>query len=152
MQFLVPYVQVVQILLSLALIAVVLLQSRGSGFSATFSADTSIYRTRRGVERLLFQFTIGLAIVFVLISLISVKLSASERAAQRRFPTSGAPAHGGGMAARRAAFPACPPSPAPWPPALVCFSARGAGGGRSRARPRGLRRLDRAGAHAGRPL
>ncbi len=77
MQFLAPYMEAIQILLSIALIAVVLLQSRGSGFSATFSADTSIYRTRRGVERLLFQFTIGLAIVFVLISLISVKLSAS---------------------------------------------------------------------------
>jgi preprotein translocase subunit SecG len=75
-QFLVPYVEVVQIILSLALIAVVLLQSRGSGFSATFSSDTSIYRTRRGVERTLFQFTIGLAIAFVLVSIVTVKLSA----------------------------------------------------------------------------
>src|SRR6266852_5163266 len=75
-QFLAPYLQIIQIVLSLALIVVVLLQSRGSGFSATFSADTSIYRTRRGVERTLFQFTIGLAIIFVLVSLASVKLSA----------------------------------------------------------------------------
>src|SRR5262245_28645151 len=75
--FLIPYMQIVQIVLSIALIVVVLLQSRGSGFSATFSADTSIYRTRRGVERLLFQFTIGLAVVFIVASLISVKISAS---------------------------------------------------------------------------
>ncbi len=75
MQFLAPYMEVIQILLSVALIIVVLLQSRGSGFSATFSADTSIYRTRRGVERTLFQFTIGLAILFVIVSLASVKLA-----------------------------------------------------------------------------
>ena len=77
MEFLAPYVQFIQILVSVALIAVVLLQSRGGGFSATFSSDTSIYRTRRGVERTLFQFTIGLAELFVLISLASVKLASS---------------------------------------------------------------------------
>ncbi len=77
MQFLAPYVQIVQIVLSVALIAVTLLQGRGSGFSATFSADSSIYRTRRGVERTLFQFTIALAILFVLVSIASVKLAAS---------------------------------------------------------------------------
>jgi preprotein translocase subunit SecG len=76
-QFLAPYMQVIQIVLSVALVVVVLLQSRGGGFSATFSSDTSIYRTRRGVERTLFQFTIGLAIVFVLVSIASVKLAAS---------------------------------------------------------------------------
>ena len=77
MQFLAPYVQIVQVILSIALITVVLLQSRGSGFSATFSSDSSIYRTRRGVERTLFQFTIGLAIIWVLVSIASVKLAAS---------------------------------------------------------------------------
>jgi len=75
-QFLAPYVQIVQIILSIALITVVLLQARGTGFSATFSSDSSIYRTRRGVERLLFQFTIGLAVVWVLVSIASVKLAA----------------------------------------------------------------------------
>jgi preprotein translocase subunit SecG len=75
-QFLAPYVQIVQILLSIALITVVLLQARGTGFSATFSSDSSIYRTRRGVERLLFQFTIALAVVWVLVSIASVKLAA----------------------------------------------------------------------------
>jgi preprotein translocase subunit SecG len=75
MDFLAPYVQIIQIILSIALVGVVLLQSRGSGFSATFSSDTSIYRTRRGVERTLFQFTIGLAVAFVVISLLSVKFA-----------------------------------------------------------------------------
>ena len=65
------YLQIVQIIISLVLIFVVLLQTRGSGFSATFSSDSSIYRSRRGVERTLFNFTIGLAVLFVLVSIAS---------------------------------------------------------------------------------
>jgi preprotein translocase subunit SecG len=66
------YLNIVQIIISIIVIVVVLLQARGSGFSATFSSDTSIYRTRRGVERTLFNVTIGLAVLFVGISILSV--------------------------------------------------------------------------------
>ena len=69
------YLNIVQIIISIIVIAVVLLQARGSGFSATFSSDTSIYRTRRGVERTLFNVTIGLAVLFVAISILSVIFS-----------------------------------------------------------------------------
>jgi preprotein translocase subunit SecG len=69
------YLYIVQILVSVVLIAVLLLQARGSGFSATFSSDSSIYRTRRGVEKTLFNVTIGLAVLFVLVSILSVALS-----------------------------------------------------------------------------
>jgi preprotein translocase subunit SecG len=69
------YLNVVQIFISLVLIAVLLLQARGSGFSATFNSDSSIYRTRRGVEKTLFNVTILLAIVFVFVSFISVAFS-----------------------------------------------------------------------------
>ncbi|MFN0073665.1 MAG: preprotein translocase subunit SecG [Chloroflexota bacterium] len=65
------YLHIVQILISLVLIAIVLLQTRGSSFSATFTSDSSIYHSRRGVERTLFQFTIGLAVFFVIISIVS---------------------------------------------------------------------------------
>ena len=40
-----------------------------SGFSAFGSSDSSIYRTRRGFERTLFQFTIVLAVCWVLVSI-----------------------------------------------------------------------------------
>jgi preprotein translocase subunit SecG len=66
------YLNIVQIIISIIVIGVVLLQARGSGFSATFSSDTSIYRTRRGVEKTLFNVTIGLAVLFVGISILSV--------------------------------------------------------------------------------
>lgn len=60
------------ILVSIVLMVVILAQSKGSGFSGAFGGDTSsIYRTRRGVEKVLFQFTIGAAAVFILISLLS---------------------------------------------------------------------------------
>jgi preprotein translocase subunit SecG len=66
------YFYIVQIFVSIILIGVLLLQARGSGFSATFSSDSSIYRTRRGVEKTLFNVTIVLAILFVIISILSV--------------------------------------------------------------------------------
>ncbi len=69
------YLNIVQIIISIIVIGVVLLQARGSGFSATFSSDTSIYRTRRGVEKTLFQFTIGTAAVFVALAIISSLIS-----------------------------------------------------------------------------
>lgn len=69
------YLYVVQILVSVVLIGVLLLQARGSGFSATFSSDSSIYRTRRGVEKTLFNVTIVLAVLFVVISILSVAFS-----------------------------------------------------------------------------
>jgi preprotein translocase subunit SecG len=60
------------IIVSLVLILVVLLQTKGSSFSGAFGGDSgSIYRTRRGVEKTLFQFTIGIAGLFVLLAIVS---------------------------------------------------------------------------------
>jgi len=48
----------------------VLLQAKGSGFSGSFTGDSSsVYRTRRGVERILFRFTIGIAVLFALVAI-----------------------------------------------------------------------------------
>jgi preprotein translocase subunit SecG len=58
------FVLIAQILISAALMASILLQSRGAGLGATFGGDSSVYRSRRGIEKRLFQFTIILAIVF----------------------------------------------------------------------------------------
>jgi preprotein translocase subunit SecG len=71
------YLNIVQIFVSIVLIGVLLLQARGSGFSATFSSDSSIYRTRRGVEKTLFNATIGLAILFIIVSVVSVVFGTS---------------------------------------------------------------------------
>jgi preprotein translocase subunit SecG len=63
---------IVEIIVSTVLVIIILLQAKGSGFSGVFGGETSqIYRTRRGLERRLFQFTIFLAVVFVILSLIT---------------------------------------------------------------------------------
>jgi len=64
--------QVIQIILSIALIALVLLQAKGSGLGGMFGGDGGVYRTRRGIEKTLYQATIGLGIVFFLVSLLIV--------------------------------------------------------------------------------
>jgi preprotein translocase subunit SecG len=62
-----------QILISLTLIFVVLLQAKGSGFGAGLGGTTSSFRTRRGLEKTLFQSTIFLTIIFLAMSAWSVK-------------------------------------------------------------------------------
>ena len=63
---------VVQIIVSALLMLVILAQAKGSGFSGTFGGDSgSIYRTRRGVEKTLFQFTIVIGIVFLVLSIVA---------------------------------------------------------------------------------
>ena len=59
-----------QIIVSIGLMAAILLQARGAGLSATFGGDSSVYRSRRGIEKRLFQFTIVLTILFVIVSLV----------------------------------------------------------------------------------
>jgi preprotein translocase subunit SecG len=62
----------VTIIISIVLIAIILLQTKGSSFSGAFGAGSdAIQRTRRGFERTLFQFTIGVAIFFVILSILS---------------------------------------------------------------------------------
>ncbi len=66
-----PILAIGQILLSIALIASILMQARGTGLSGTFGGDSAVYRSRRGVERRLWQFTILLLVLFVLFALVA---------------------------------------------------------------------------------
>jgi preprotein translocase subunit SecG len=66
-----PFLAIGQIIVSVALIAAILLQARGTGLSGTFGGDSAVYRSRRGVERRLWQFTIILLTLFVVFSLAS---------------------------------------------------------------------------------
>lgn len=66
-----PLLAIAEILVSIGLITAVLLQARGGGLGATFGGDSSAYRSRRGVEKTLFQFTIVMATLFVIVSMVS---------------------------------------------------------------------------------
>ena len=62
----------VTIIVSFLLIGVTLLQTKGSSFSGAFGGGSdSIQRTRRGFEKTLFQFTIGIAGFFLVLSIMS---------------------------------------------------------------------------------
>lgn len=63
-----------EIIISIALIAVILLQVKGEGVGGLQSG--SFVRTRRGVEKTLFQLTIILVIIFLTISAVSVQQAA----------------------------------------------------------------------------
>lgn len=67
------YLNLAQIVISIALIAVILLQTKGSALGGMFGgSDSSIYRTRRGLEKTVFNVTIGLSIVFFFLALLNV--------------------------------------------------------------------------------
>lgn len=69
------YFNLAQMLISIVLIVVVLLQTRGTDIGAALGGGGggSSFRTRRGLEKTLFQLTIILSIIFVGISALSVR-------------------------------------------------------------------------------
>lgn len=64
-----------QLLLAAALIALILVQSKGSGLSAVFGGSGEVYRSRRGVEKLMHRGTVLLAATFMLLALASFLLA-----------------------------------------------------------------------------
>ena len=66
------YLRISLIIISLVLTALVMLQSRGGGLGSMFGGGGSVYQTRRGVEKSIFNMTILFSVVFLLISLATV--------------------------------------------------------------------------------
>lgn len=63
----------VQIAISVVQVTVILVQVRGQGVGL-FGGGESSFRTRRGIERTLFQFTIVLVVAFIATSIIRARL------------------------------------------------------------------------------
>lgn len=64
---------VVQIIISIALIILIIMQAKGSGLGSLFGGEAgTITKTRRGLEKTLFQITVGLSIAFITIAIITV--------------------------------------------------------------------------------
>ena len=68
------YLVVAQIVLSVALVLTVLFQVRGGGLGGIFGQPDAVYRTKRGVEKTLFQLTVVLIVLFVVISLLMLRI------------------------------------------------------------------------------
>ena len=64
--------QIVQIIVAVTLITLILLQTKGVGLGGIFGGDSSVYKSRRGVEKTLFSATIGLSVVFFLVAIANV--------------------------------------------------------------------------------
>ncbi len=69
-----PALPYVQITLSILLVAGILLQQRGSSLGGAFGGDnfSSAFHKRRGAELFLFQFSVGVAVLFVLATFLNV--------------------------------------------------------------------------------
>lgn len=65
----------VELLLAAALITLILMQSRGTSLGSVFGQEGSVFHTRRGAEKILFNVTIAVAIAFIVVSLALVKAS-----------------------------------------------------------------------------
>ena len=69
----VTYLNIAQILVSLALIFVVLFQVKGGGLGGIFGSPETVFRTRRGIEKTLLQITLVLIVLFIAVSVMSVR-------------------------------------------------------------------------------
>lgn len=69
------YLYIAQIVVAIALILVALLQVRGGGLGGIFGQADTVYRTKRGVEKTMFQLTIVLAVLFVVLAIVSLRVS-----------------------------------------------------------------------------
>jgi len=71
------YLDLALVVISIALIVMVLLQSRGAGLGGLGGGDFggSGYHVRRGVEKLVFNITIGLSILFFVLALLNVVIT-----------------------------------------------------------------------------
>jgi preprotein translocase subunit SecG len=68
------YFTIAQMILSVALTLALLLQVKGGGLGGIFGQADTVYRTRRGVEKTLFQITIVLVVLFVGVSLVMIRI------------------------------------------------------------------------------
>ncbi len=65
------YLNIIQIIVSITLMVIILIQVKGEATGGVFGGDTGVARTRRGLERTLFNATIVLSAIFLLISFLS---------------------------------------------------------------------------------
>ncbi len=69
-------IEIATIIIAVALIATILTQIRGGGMSGIFGGGgEQAFRTRRGIEKTLFRFTIVLIIVFIVHCIFSVRVT-----------------------------------------------------------------------------
>jgi preprotein translocase subunit SecG len=62
--------------IAVTILVIVLLQTKNAGLSSMFGgSDMGVYRTRRGVEKTLFNATVVLGVLFMLLALATVMIT-----------------------------------------------------------------------------
>lgn len=69
------YFNIAQIIVAIALTLAVLLQVKGGGLGGIFGQPDTVYRTQRGLEKTLFRVTIVLVVLFIIISIITLRIA-----------------------------------------------------------------------------
>ena len=70
------YFQIATIITSITLIVSIVLQNKGIGLGGLTGTDSgSVFTARRGIEKTLFSVTIGLSILFFILTLVTVYIS-----------------------------------------------------------------------------
>jgi len=65
----------IQLISAILLIVFIIMQAKGVGLGGAFGGEGTFYRSRRGVEKILYFATITTSIIFMVISLLLVFLS-----------------------------------------------------------------------------
>ncbi|UCH43649.1 MAG: preprotein translocase subunit SecG [Dehalococcoidales bacterium] len=68
------FIKITQIVLAVALVLVILLQVRGGGLGGIFGQADTVFRTRRGLEKTLFQLTVVLVVIFIVLAIVSLRI------------------------------------------------------------------------------
>ncbi len=67
------YLNLAQIIVAIALTVLIMLQTKGAALGSVFGrSDSAVYKTRRGVEKTVFNATIGLSVVFFFMAMVTV--------------------------------------------------------------------------------
>jgi preprotein translocase subunit SecG len=69
------YFNIALMIVAIGLTLAILFQVKGGGLGGIFGQADTVYRTRRGVEKTLFQFTIALAALFVILAIVAIKIT-----------------------------------------------------------------------------
>ncbi len=68
------YLNIAQIVICVALVLVIMMQVKGGGLGGIFGQADTVYGTKRGVEKTLFQLTIALTVLFIAVAVLTLKL------------------------------------------------------------------------------
>lgn len=67
-------ITIIQLVVSVLLVAAILLQQKGAGLSEAFGGSSIVYQTRRGFEKILFWGTVALAVLFFGLGIVIILL------------------------------------------------------------------------------